>query len=119
MPCLDEGGGEAATVERAAVIAGIDLRTVDALADEEHADLEIRHQHRAGLPADLDRVADVVVVPVSKKHMGRTLRNVLPCLFRAGIAGDERIEDDLLARRLDGEGRMAVPGQFHLDVPRL
>ena len=80
MQRLHEGGGEAAAIDGAAEIAGIDLAAVDALPDQEHADLEIGDQHRAALLQDRGRIADMVVVAVRQQHVGDALGRPFPAL---------------------------------------
>ena len=76
----DEGGGERAAIDRAAVIAGIDPVAVGALPDQEHADLEIGDEHRAGLLEDVEGIADMIVVAVGQKHMRDAAGRLLPAL---------------------------------------
>ncbi|ESX71165.1 hypothetical protein X757_22965 [Mesorhizobium sp. LSHC414A00] len=78
MQCLHEGGGEGTAIDGAAMIAGIDLLAVDALADQVHADLVIGDQLGAALLQHLHRATDMVTVAVGQKHMGDAFRRPLP-----------------------------------------
>ena len=95
MQRLDKGRREAAAIDRAAGIAGIDLVAGDALADEIHADLEIGDEHGAGLLQDGHGVADMVVVAMGEEHMRDAFGRAFPAARPGRIAGKERIDQDL------------------------
>jgi hypothetical protein len=100
-------------------IAGIDFLIADALADQIHADLEIRDQHGAGLLEDFRRSADVIVMAMGQKHMGDTLRGLFPATLPDGIANQIGVDQDRGVAGFDTESGMAIPGQFHGERPRL
>ena len=58
-------------IERAAGIAGIDR--LHAEARHMHGELEHGDERRAGLLADGDRVAGMVLMAVGERHMGHAL----------------------------------------------
>ena len=108
-----KGRGEPAAVYRSARVARIDLLVAGALPDEIHADLEIRDQHRIRALEDGEGVADMVVMAVSQQNVRHAIRDRVDVLFRAGIAAQERIDQDFCTACLDGERGMAMPGQLH------
>src|SRR5690606_639142 len=67
---LHESGGEPATIHGTANVSGVDLPVAHALADEEHAKLEIGDQHGPCLFQYLGGAADMVVMAMGQKHMG-------------------------------------------------
>ena len=110
---LHEGRGEAAAIDRPAGIAGVDPVRVDALPDQEHAQLVIADHHRAGRLVDRHGVADMVVVAMRQQHVGHPLRDLLPALAPGRIAGQKRIDQDPRVAGLDAKGRMAEPRDLH------
>src|ERR1700752_2062520 len=81
MQRIDETGRETAAVHCAAVKAGIDLVTLDALPGQIVADLEIGDQHGVSRFQDGERVADMIVVAMRKQHMRDALGGLLPPPF--------------------------------------
>ena len=113
MKRIHESHGEPPAINRAAMIAWIELAAIDALRTGKAADLGIGHQHGAGLLLDGDRVAEMVAMTVGEQDVGDTLRNLFPTLAPAWISGQERIDQYPGAAGLDRKGGMAVPCQLH------
>jgi len=84
-----------------------------ALPFEPHAEVEIGDDLGAGLVSDLERVANVVVMPVGEQNMRRAARGCAKMRGEIWVAGQEWVEQDYTLADLDAKGRMAEPGDFH------
>ena len=119
MQRLDECRGKAAAIDRAAEIARVDLALIDALPDQEHADLEIGNHHRAALLEDRGGIERMVVMAMRQKHVRDALGRAFPALAPGRVARQEGVDQDFRGPALDAERGMAVPGDFHGAVLRL
>src|SRR5262249_10146119 len=104
-------------IETAAVLLAVDL--LDALLFEPGRDFVVGDDGRAGAFGDVDGVADVVAVPVrDEDEVGlRLVRG--DDGFR--IAGEERINEDVIASRLERHGGVSQPANAcsHREPPLL
>ena len=63
---------------------------------------------------ELDRVADMVAMTVGQQDMGDPLGHVLPVeTGKARIVGQEGVDEDRGLGRVEAEGGVAEPGEFH------
>ena len=106
-----QGDRKLAAGKGSAGIAGIDV--IHALPVQEHADLEIGDDLRAGFARDVGRVADMVVMAVGQHDMGDARRNLVEAAGEFRVAGQERVDQDMGVPQIDAEGRMAEPGDLH------
>jgi len=113
---LGEAYLEGAAIDRAARIAGIDV--FHALRVEIHADFEIRNDLRAGCLGDLGGIADMIVMPMGEQNMGRARRRRLRIAGEFRVAGEERVDQDDRPAKLDAEGCVAEPNEFHAERSR-
>ena len=113
MQRVDEGGGEAAAIDGAAVVAGVDAVLVHALADKKHADFEIGDQHGAGVLQNIDCIADVIVMAVGEQHMCHAFSRLLPPIVPGRVPAQKGIDQDVRIARIHAKCGMPVPGQLH------
>jgi hypothetical protein len=75
VPCRNEGEVEIPMIQGSAGVAGIDL--LHAEPRHMHGKLEHGKERRAGLFADRDRIARMIVMTVRQSHMGDALGHVV------------------------------------------
>ncbi len=111
MKGLNESNVEIIGVYRAAGIGGFGFfRT---LLAEMAGDLEDGDQRGAGRFADRHRVADMIVVAVGERHVGRSSRCFFHVAFEDRASRKKRIDDQHGFAGLDAKGRLTEPGDFH------
>ena len=109
---IGEGDGEAFHADRAARIAR--RKVLQALVRQPHAEIEVGNHGRTGVSRDLQRIADMVAVAVCQEDMGDVLGGILGVkALKARIAGEEGVDQDFGLGRVEAEGGMAEPGNFH------
>ena len=113
MQGLGEAYLEGAAIDRAARIARVDV--FHALRVEVHADFEIRNDLRTGCLGDLGGIADMIVMAVGQQNMGRARRRRLWIAGEFRVAGEEWVDQDDRPAKLDAEGRVAEPNEFHAE----
>ena len=112
MQRLNKGHGEPAAIQRAAVIARIDLGHT--LPAQKAAKLRIGNNGRAARLGNRDRVADMIIMAMREQDVGDITGNILPALVPGSIPGQEGIDKNAGAAGFDLEGRMPIPRQFHV-----
>src|SRR6516162_948746 len=98
----------------AAGIARIDL--LDTPARQIGGKLMHGEKLGVGLLADAHRVAGMILVPVSKRHVRHSLGDVVQGylgVLESGVAGEERIDQDVRSARLNAKAGMAEPRDLH------
>jgi hypothetical protein len=106
-----QGHREAALVGGAAGVHGIEF--LKALAGEPHAQIVVRHHRRAGLLRNVEGIADVIAMAVDEHDVGHALDGRRFVGDEGGIAGEERIDQHGMARKIEPKRGMAEPGDLH------
>jgi len=59
----------------------------------------------------------MIVMPMGEQNMGRARRRRLRIAGEFRVAGEERVDQDDRPAKLDAEGRVAEPNEFHAELP--
>src|SRR5215813_12523526 len=106
-----------AEIRRAAAIHWIEV--LQALRNEPHAEIVIRRDRGAGRLGNVEGVVDMIAVAVSEHDMfdpfagGRFVGN------ESGIAGEEWIDQDCVAGKVEAKGGVTIPSDLHGGTLRL
>src|SRR5215831_6350731 len=106
-----------AEIRRAAAIHWIEV--LQALRNEPHAEIVIRRDRGAGRLGNVEGVADMIAVAMSEHDMfdpfagGRFVGN------ESGIAGEEWIDQDCVAGKVEAKGGVTIPSDLHGGTLRL
>src|SRR4051812_9520326 len=116
MPGIREYAIEVVEGDAAAVIP---RRIVGhSLAGEIGCDLEIGDEGCSGIVADLDRIADVVVMTMGEEHVRSASRNRAGVALEERVGGKKGIDHQHGIAGLDPESGVTEIGDFHGLLPK-
>ena len=81
-----------------------------------HGELEHRDERRAGLLADGDGVAGVILMAVGQRHMGHAFARLAhgqARIFEGRVPGEKRIDQDARLAGVDADTGVTEPSDLH------
>jgi len=98
-------------IGRAAAIHWIQV--LQALRNKPHAEIVVRRHRRAVRRGDVERVADMIAVAVGEHDMFDAFAAGRFVGDESGIAGEEWIDQDRVAGKVEAKGGVTIPGDLH------